>query len=77
MGQAINPFDDENGQFHVLRNEEEQHSLWPTFAEVSSGWQIVLESASREACLDYVRENWTDILPLSARNALTAARDDS
>ena len=27
-----NPFDDENGRFYVLVNDENQHSLWPTFA---------------------------------------------
>jgi hypothetical protein len=26
---SINPFDDDNGSFFVLVNDEEQHSLWP------------------------------------------------
>ena len=29
-----NPFEDENGVYHVLVNEEGQHSLWPTFIDV-------------------------------------------
>ena len=29
-----NPFEDENGTFLVLSNDEGQHSLWPAFAEV-------------------------------------------
>jgi MbtH-like protein len=32
---SINPFDDDNGSFFVLVNDEEQHSLWPVFADVS------------------------------------------
>lgn len=32
-----NPFDDEAGTFFVLVNDEEQHSLWPTFADVPAG----------------------------------------
>ena len=31
---STNPFDDENGEFYVVVNDEEQHSLWPTFADV-------------------------------------------
>ncbi|WP_415878029.1 MbtH family protein [Mycetohabitans rhizoxinica] len=34
-----NPFDDPNGSFLVLVNSENQHSLWPNFAEVPAGWQ--------------------------------------
>ena len=76
MSQPTNPFDDDNGRFYVLRNKEEQHSLWPTFAAVPDGWDVVFGEASRAECLDYVNENWTDILPLSARKAVAAARGE-
>ncbi|MFE7531850.1 MbtH family protein, partial [Kitasatospora sp. NPDC057542] len=29
-----NPFDDQDGTFLVLVNDENQHSLWPQFADV-------------------------------------------
>ncbi len=60
-----NPFDDENGSFYVLVNDENQHSLWPTFAEVPPGWRIVFGEDSRQACLDYIEQNWTDMRPKS------------
>ncbi len=60
-----NPFDDENGTFHVLVNEEGQHSLWPAFIDVPKGWTIVHASDTRAACLDYVNKNWTDMRPNS------------
>ena len=60
-----NPFEDENGTFHVLVNEEGQHSLWPTFLDVPEGWTIVHASDTRAACLDYVNKNWTDMRPKS------------
>lgn len=47
-----NPFDDENGTFHVLVNEEGQHSLWPVFADVPAGWSIVLASTDRQTCVN-------------------------
>jgi MbtH protein len=60
-----NPFDDENGTFLVLVNHEGQHSLWPAFANVPAGWDTVYGEDSREACLKFIEENWTDMRPKS------------
>ena len=60
-----NPFEDENGVYHVLVNDEGQHSLWPSFVAVPQGWKIVRESGTRAACLDYIAKNWTDMRPKS------------
>jgi uncharacterized protein YbdZ (MbtH family) len=60
-----NPFDNEDGSFFVLVNDEGQHSLWPAFAEVPAGWTRVYGEATRQECLDYVEENWTDLRPKS------------
>lgn len=69
-----NPFDDEDGRFLVLTNEEGQHSLWPAFVAVPEGWTCVFGEETRQACLDYVEEHWTDLRPLSlvARMAETS-----
>ena len=56
-----NPFDDENVTFIVLVNDEGQYSLWPTFVDVPAGWTSVHEPASRQACLDYINQTWTDM----------------
>ncbi|MFJ4671481.1 MbtH family protein [Kitasatospora purpeofusca] len=60
-----NPFDNEDGSFFVLVNDEGQHSLWPSFAEVPAGWTVVHGEAARQDCLAYVEENWTDLRPKS------------
>lgn len=60
-----NPFDDENGTFLVLRNDEGQYSLWPEFAPVPDGWQIVFGPDARQPCWDYVEQTWTDMRPAS------------
>lgn len=67
-----NPFDDEDGRFFVLVNDENQHSLWPTFADIPSGWNKVFGEASRAECLDYVNEHWTDLRPQSLIDAMEA-----
>lgn len=64
---SINPFDDDDGSFFVLVNGEEQHSLWPSFADVPAGWRIVYGAAARQACLDYIQQSWTDIRPKTLR----------
>ncbi|MGP4019363.1 MbtH family protein [Saccharopolyspora sp. 5N708] len=60
-----NPFDNTEGRFLVLVNDENQHSLWPSFVEVPAGWRIAFGEDSREACLSYVEANWTDLRPRS------------
>jgi MbtH protein len=67
-----NPFDDEDGRFLVLRNDEGQYSLWPSFIDVPAGWHVVHEEDSRAACLQYIEDNWTDMRP----NSLIAAMGD-
>lgn len=67
---TVNPFDDENGEFYVLVNDEDQHSLWPTFADVPAGWKVVFGPAGRAESIGYVDENWTDMRPRSLREAM-------
>jgi MbtH protein len=60
-----NPFEDPDGRYFVLVNNEGQHSLWPTFIEIPSGWDKTFGEAGRQACLDYIEESWTDMRPKS------------
>ncbi|MEU5582576.1 MULTISPECIES: MbtH family protein [Streptomyces] len=60
-----NPFENPDGRYVVLVNHEGQHSLWPVFAEVPDGWTVVHAEDSRQACLDYIEEHWTDMRPKS------------
>lgn len=62
---TTNPFEDPQGRFLVLVNDENQHSLWPSFAEVPAGWRAVFGEDTREACLAYVESHWTDLRPAS------------
>jgi MbtH protein len=69
-----NPFEDENGEFIVLMNEEHQYSLWPTFREVPAGWSAVGPRGSRQECLDYIEENWVDMRPRSLADQMNEER---
>lgn len=74
MSNSSNPFDDEDGSFHVLVNDEGQHSLWPAFADIPVGWSSVLANTDRQSCIDYVEQHWTDMRPKSLIEAMNEQR---
>ena len=53
--------------YNVVINHEEQYSLWPAHRDPPEGWQRVGQARSREECLAYIEEVWTDMRPLSLR----------
>lgn len=57
-------------QFKVLINEEEQYSLWPSYLKIPGGWKDSGQEGPKDECLEYVRENWTDMRPLSLRKQM-------
>lgn len=67
-----NPFEDPDGTYLVLVNAENQHSLWPEFVDVPTGWTTAFGPAARQECLDHVEANWTDMRPKSLADAMDA-----
>jgi MbtH protein len=67
-----NPFEDDSRSYVVLCNSEEQYSLWPATIDVPAGWTVVHYPDTRQACLEYVEENWTDMRPKTVREASRA-----
>ncbi|MFI6479290.1 MbtH family protein [Nonomuraea sp. NPDC050663] len=53
--------------FDVVVNDEEQYSVWQVGLPMPAGWRPVGWRASRQACLDYIDEHWTDMRPRSLR----------
>ncbi|MEU3963324.1 MbtH family protein [Streptomyces buecherae] len=62
---SSSPFEAVDGRFLVVMNDEGQHALWPTFADMPIGWRAVFGEDSRDACLSYIEQNWTDLRPAS------------
>ena len=58
-----NPFENPDGEFIVLVNDDGQHSLWPTFRDAPQGWTAATAPGTREGCLMYIDQHWTDIRP--------------
>ena len=53
--------------YKVVVNDEEQYSIWPSGKDNALGWKDAGKSGSREECLAYIGEVWTDMRPLSLR----------
>lgn len=56
-------------QLQVVVNDEEQYSIWPADRELPLGWKSTGFVGTRTACMDYIREYWTDMRPRSTRRA--------
>ena len=56
--------------YKVVMNHEEQYSIWPSDQPVPLGWNEVGKSGPKQECLDYIKEVWTDMRPLSLRRQM-------
>ncbi|MGC4894864.1 MbtH family protein [Micromonospora sp. DT31] len=70
-----NPFEDPDGTYCVLVNDEGQHSLWPSFVDVPAGWVVRHPADTRQACLDHIDRHWTDLRPRSLAEAMDGDRE--
>ena len=60
-----NPFEDPNAEYVVLKNDEGQFSLWPSFREAPAGWTAVGPRGPRTECTNWIEQSWTDMRPQS------------
>ncbi|WP_328847618.1 MbtH family protein [Streptomyces sp. NBC_00258] len=58
-----------NDQYRVVVNHEEQYSIWRADQDIPAGWTPVGEPDSQERCLAAVDDLWTDMRPLTLREA--------
>lgn len=66
-----NPFEDNDGKYLALVNDEGQHSIWPAYIDVPEGWHIAHQVAGRQECLEYIEAQWTDMRPRSVAQAVS------
>lgn len=65
--------EEDNTVYQVVVNHEEQYSIWPDYKEIPAGWNAVDKSGKKQECLDYIKEVWTDMRPLSLRKQMEQA----
>jgi MbtH protein len=63
--------------YKVVINHEEQYSIWPDYKDNPLGWCEAGKRGTKDECLAYIAEVWTDMRPLSLRKKMEADRQDS
>ena len=56
--------------YRVVKNHEEQYSIWPVDRELPLGWTDAGKSGPKAECLAFIKEVWTDMRPLSLRKQM-------
>ncbi|HYO56217.1 MbtH family protein [Archangium sp.] len=60
-------------KYKVVVNHEEQYSIWSADRENALGWKDAGKSGTKAECLDYIKQVWTDMRPLSLRKKMEEA----
>ena len=66
---------EEQSVFNVVINHEMQYSIWPADKENALGWQDEGKSGTKQECLDYIDEVWTDMRPLSLQKKMNQSAE--
>lgn len=56
--------------YKVVVNHEQQYSIWSLERENPHGWKDAGKNGFKQECLDYIKEVWTDMRPLSLRKRM-------
>jgi MbtH protein len=67
---------DQQTTFRVVVNHEGQYSIWPSYKELPLGWSEGGPTGPKATCLAYIERVWTDMRPLTLRNAMARDEDD-
>jgi MbtH protein len=73
----MNDMETDQTTYLVVVNHEEQYSIWPDYKEIPKGWKAVGKSGRKEDCLEYIKEVWTDMRPLSLRKQMEDTSEKS
>jgi MbtH protein len=61
---------DDTTIYNVVVNHEEQYSIWPADRDNPPGWNNAGKTGTKQECLAYIEEVWTDMRPLSLRKQM-------
>jgi MbtH protein len=59
--------------YKVVVNHEEQYSIWPADRENPLGWRDAGKTGTKQEVLEYIKQVWTDMRPLSLRKKMEQA----
>jgi MbtH protein len=56
--------------YRAVVNHEEQYSIWPAHKALPAGWRDAGKTGTKDECLDFIEQVWTDMRPLSLRQRM-------
>ena len=56
--------------YTVVISEEEEYSIWVEYRDIPLGWRSTGKTGTKQECLEYIKEVWTDMRPLSLRKKM-------
>lgn len=62
-------------KYYIVKNAEEQYSIWPSYKQIPNGWQTIESESESEPkpkseCIAYIEDVWTDMRPLSLKKQM-------
>lgn len=67
----------EDTKYTVVISDEEQYSIWLEYSEIPYGWRSAGKTGTKQECLEYIKEVWTDMRPLSLRKKMDASASNT
>jgi MbtH protein len=61
--------------YKVVINHEEQYSILPVDRENPLGWNDVGKVGSKDKCIEYIEEVWTDLSPTELKKKIVALKN--
>jgi MbtH protein len=58
------------GSYRVVRNDEDQYSIWAADAAIPAGWHDEGVLGTKDECLAHIEQVWVDMRPRSLRVAM-------
>ncbi|MEM7727245.1 MAG: MbtH family NRPS accessory protein [Cyanobacteria bacterium P01_A01_bin.45] len=68
---------EDNTIYTVVISDEEEYSIWFEYREIPVGWRSVGKTGTKQECLEYIKEVWTDMRPLSLRKKMDASTSNT
>jgi MbtH protein len=62
---------EEATRYRAVVNLEEQYSIWLEDRPIPSGWRDGGKTGTKEECLAFIKEVWTDMRPLTLRKLMS------
>jgi MbtH protein len=66
----MDPDEEDKRIYKVVINGEEQYSIWPADRPNAAGWSDAGKSGTKDECLAFIKDVWTDMRPKSLRTKM-------